>query len=59
MATDSATAEDARGLARVLPFMRWAPSYQRQWLRPDLVAGLTVAALVVPKSLGGQDAKAS
>ena len=32
--------------------MQWAPQYQREWLRPDLVAGLAVAALVVPKSLG-------
>jgi high affinity sulfate transporter 1 len=30
----------------------WAPAYERRWLRPDLIAGLTVAALVVPKSLG-------
>jgi high affinity sulfate transporter 1 len=32
--------------------VQWAPHYDRRWLRPDLIAGLTVAALVVPKSLG-------
>jgi high affinity sulfate transporter 1 len=32
--------------------LQWAPGYERPWLRPDLIAGLTVAALVVPKSLG-------
>ncbi len=32
--------------------MDWAPRYERAWLRSDLVAGLAVAALVVPKSLG-------
>ena len=40
------------GLARFLPILVWAPRYQRSWLRGDLVAGLAVAALVVPKSLG-------
>lgn len=40
------------GLARLLPILTWAPRYQRSWLRGDLVAGLAVAALVVPKSLG-------
>jgi high affinity sulfate transporter 1 len=39
-------------LARFLPILQWAPHYDRSWLRADLVAGLTVAALVVPKSLG-------
>jgi high affinity sulfate transporter 1 len=39
-------------LTRVFPVLGWLPKYQRAWLRPDLIAGLTVAALVVPKSLG-------
>ena len=41
-----------RGLSRFLPILTWAPRYERAWLRGDLVAGLAVAALVVPKSLG-------
>ena len=40
------------GIARFVPILQWAPQYDRSWLRPDLIAGLTVAALVVPKSLG-------
>ena len=40
------------GMARFLPILGWLPSYDRSWFRPDLIAGLTVAALVVPKSLG-------
>lgn len=40
------------GLARFLPILSWARHYDRAWLRGDLVAGLAVAALVVPKSLG-------
>ena len=40
------------GLARFLPILDWGRHYDRSWLRADLIAGLTVAALVVPKSLG-------
>lgn len=39
-------------MRRFVPILQWAPEYQRSWLRPDLIAGLTVAALVVPKALG-------
>jgi SulP family sulfate permease len=39
-------------IERLLPIVSWAPKYERAWLRPDLIAGLTVAALVIPKSLG-------
>lgn len=52
-ATTSATRNAApSGIARILPILQWARQYDRAWLRPDLIAGLTVAALVVPKSLG-------
>ena len=37
---------------RLIPILDWAPRYDRSWLRGDVVAGLTVAALVVPKALG-------
>lgn len=30
----------------------WMRSYDRRWLRGDLIAGVTVAALIVPKNLG-------
>ena len=43
---------EPRGAARFLPVLQWAPAYDRGWFRPDIIAGLTVAALVVPKSLG-------
>lgn len=47
--TDNAT---ATGIARLMPILGWLPGYQRAWLRRDLIAGVTVAALVVPKALG-------
>ena len=40
------------GIGRLLPILAWLPKYDRAWLRPDVVAGITVAALVIPKSLG-------
>ena len=48
----SGTESKAKGIARFLPILQWAPLYERSWLKPDLIAGLAVAALVVPKSLG-------
>src|SRR4051794_37611285 len=41
-----------RGLARFLPAAAWLPRYQRRWLRGDVMAGVAVTALVVPKNLG-------
>lgn len=40
------------GIAKVIPIVGWLPRYNRRWLRPDVIAGVSVAALVVPKSLG-------
>ena len=34
-----------------LPLLQWLPAYRREWLRPDVVAGVTTAAVVIPKSL--------
>ena len=39
-------------IRRRVPILDWGPQYDRGWLRGDVVAGLTVAALVVPKALG-------
>ena len=37
---------------RLLPIFEWLPRYQRSDLRYDVIAGVTVSALVVPKALG-------
>jgi SulP family sulfate permease len=34
-----------------MPFPEWLGDYTTAWLRPDLMAGLTVAAVVIPKAL--------
>jgi high affinity sulfate transporter 1 len=40
------------GLARFVPIIGTIRTYDRRWLRADVVAGVTVAALIVPKNLG-------
>ncbi len=40
------------GLARFLPIVSWLPDYDRAWLKTDIIAGLSVWALMVPTSLG-------
>ena len=38
-------------LARHVPITRWLPAYPRDWLRPDLMAGLTSWGVMVPVAL--------
>lgn len=37
--------------ARYVPITRWLPAYPRDWLRPDLTAGLTSWGVMVPVAL--------
>jgi high affinity sulfate transporter 1 len=46
-----AETKGAAALKRFLPFMTWLPGYRRDWLAPDLIAGATLWALVVPEAL--------
>ena len=41
----------ATGWAHWIPALGWLRSYQKGWLRFDLVAGLTTAAVVIPKAM--------
>ncbi|KQW53782.1 hypothetical protein ASC77_05895 [Nocardioides sp. Root1257] len=36
----------------LVPIAGWIRTYERRWLRGDLVAGVAVAALIIPKNLG-------
>jgi hypothetical protein len=38
-------------LADALPIARWLPTYRAEWLRFDLLAGVTLAAFAVPESI--------
>ena len=39
-------------LARYLPILHWLPHYNKAWLTGDIVACLSVWAVMVPQSLG-------
>ena len=49
MTTPAAVAQP--GWRRFVPILDWLPRYQGGWLRFDLLAGLTVWALVVPQAI--------
>ena len=36
---------------RLLPVLGWLPTYRRDWLLPDALAGLAVWAVMVPESM--------
>jgi SulP family sulfate permease len=39
------------GRKKLVPSLDWLPHYQSGWLRVDLVAGLTAAAVVIPQAM--------
>lgn len=40
-----------RNLLQLIPSIAWLRGYQQDWLRPDVMAGLTAAAVVIPKAM--------
>ncbi len=40
---------------RLLPVLRWLPGYRRDWLLPDVMAGLAVWAVMVPEGMAYAD----
>lgn len=44
--------DEPRGIKRYVPVLVWLPQYDRSWLKNDVLAGLSVWALMVPTSLG-------
>jgi high affinity sulfate transporter 1 len=49
---DAKSEHPRAGLSRWIPALRWLPAYDRSWLRGDLVAGITLAAYLLPAALG-------
>jgi len=35
----------------LVPSLQWLRDYRKEWLRPDILAGLTTAAVVIPKAM--------
>ncbi len=50
--TTKKQAEKNGGISHFLPIVKWLPNYDRTWLKGDIIAGLSVWALMVPTSLG-------
>ena len=50
MSTEQATRQSAA--ARLVPALAWLLSYDRSWLGPDVIAGATAAAVVIPQAMG-------
>ena len=38
-------------LGKIAPIFNWLPSYQKEWIRYDVVAGLTASAVGIPKAM--------
>jgi sulfate permease, SulP family len=49
---NGATTEKPAGIVRWIPALGWLDTYQRAWLPGDLLAGLTLAAYLVPAAIG-------
>ena len=51
MAVSTPTTKPPNKLTRYIPILTWLPRYDRSWLRPDIIAGLTLWGLVVPEAM--------
>lgn len=49
--SDQHEALTSTGWARWVPACGWLKSYDRAWLRSDVIAGLTAAAVVIPQAM--------
>src|SRR5262245_14931991 len=45
------SARPASTAQRLLPILGWLPAYRREWLLPDVLAGLAVWAVMVPEGM--------
>lgn len=50
-ASEAATAQRVTGWRAFFPPAQWLSSYRMSWLRHDALAGLTLAAFVIPESM--------
>src|SRR5689334_14943524 len=44
--------QTSKGIGRWVPALQWLRGYDKSWLRGDLVAGITLAAYLIPAALG-------
>ncbi len=51
MDNETSRADHKNLLHRYLPILTWLPKYKPSWLRHDLIAGLTIWAVLVPEAM--------
>jgi len=51
MSNETSPADTKNRLHRYLPILAWLPKYKTSWLRRDLIAGLTIWAVLVPEAM--------
>jgi high affinity sulfate transporter 1 len=51
MTTQKSQIDRQSFLNRLLPILNWLPQYEKTWLRGDILAGLTVLALLIPEGM--------
>jgi high affinity sulfate transporter 1 len=49
--TESHKHSPAQAIKNHVPILTWLPAYQKQWLRGDVIAALTLWALLVPEAM--------
>jgi len=51
MRANISQARTVDALRSAVPIVEWLPKYKKKWFRPDLIAALTVWALLVPEAM--------
>jgi high affinity sulfate transporter 1 len=52
MATNTVPQQSSkRSLKSIFPILEWLPGYKKEWLRVDIIAALTLWALLVPEAM--------
>jgi high affinity sulfate transporter 1 len=51
MVDDSVSSDRRTTIKSYFPILDWLPNYDRNWLRPDVIAAFTVWALLIPEAM--------
>ena len=43
--------DNMKSISSYLPITKWARTYNKDWLRLDIIAGITVGAFIIPESI--------
>ena len=40
-----------QNITSLLPILKWGKSYDKEWLKPDILAGITLGAFTIPEAI--------